>query len=98
MEQQAIFSYGSLGLAEGLFKQALAEDPEFIEAKLGLARNYIMMKGTGLLTDEQAASAVKPLLRQVRDKQPDNPLARALELALPLSGPAMMTEAERRPS
>ena len=80
MEQQAIGSYGSLSAAESLFKQALASDPGFIDAKLGLARNYYMQFNTGLIKEPQMQQAVAPILDQVREEQPDNRLARALEL------------------
>ena len=42
LEQQAIFSYGSLEIAENHFKQALARDPEFTDARLALVRNYVL--------------------------------------------------------
>jgi len=80
LEQQAIFSYGSLTLAENHFKQALARDPDFTDARLALARNYLLMNGTGLLKDEETLELVNPLIAQVREKQPDNRLARGLEL------------------
>ena len=80
MEQQAIGSYGSLSTAESLFKQALATDPGFIDAKLGLARNYYMQFNTGLIEKPQMQQAVASILNQVREEQPDNRLARALEL------------------
>jgi TolB-like protein/cytochrome c-type biogenesis protein CcmH/NrfG len=80
MEQQAIGSYGSLSSAESLFKQALGIDPGFIDAKLGLARNYYMQFNTGLIDETQMQEAVRPLLDQVREVHPDNRLARVIEL------------------
>ena len=79
MEQQAIGSYSSLSSAESLLKQALASDPGFIDAKLSLARNYIMQFNTGLINEEQMQQAIAPLLSQVREVQPENRLARAIE-------------------
>ena len=84
LEQQAIFSYGSLELAENHFQQALAHDPTFTEARLALIRNYIMKHGTGLLNDEELAELANPLISQVREQQPGNRLARAFELVISL--------------
>ena len=80
MEQQAIGSYSSLSSAESLFKQALAADPGFIDAKLGLARNHYMQFSTGLIKEAQMQQAVEPLLDQVQEVQPGNRLARAIEI------------------
>jgi TolB-like protein/Tfp pilus assembly protein PilF len=80
LEQQAIYSYGSLAIADNSFKQALARDPEFTDARLALARNYLLKNGTGLIKDEEAAELAMPLIAQVREQHPDNRLARVLEL------------------
>ena len=82
LEQQAVFSYSSLEIAENHFKQALAHDPAFSDARLSLIRNYMMKHGTGLLNDEELARLTDPLIRQVREQQPDNRLTRAFELAI----------------
>jgi tetratricopeptide (TPR) repeat protein len=84
LEQQAIYSYGSLNNAENHFKQALAQDPDFTDARLALARNYLLQLNTGLIKADAARAMAEPLLRQVREQEPDNPLARALELSLDL--------------
>ena len=42
-------SYGSLQAAEGLLKDALSKDPEFLDAKTELARNYLDQMLTGLV-------------------------------------------------
>jgi TolB-like protein len=81
MEQQAIYSYTSLAVAEGHFKDALARDPNFAEAKMALARNYGLKMNTGLIEYPEAVAAALPLLEQVKDQFPEEPLARALELA-----------------
>lgn len=80
LEQQAIFSYGSLEMAENQFKQALAHDPDFTDARLALARNYLLKHRTGLIGTQEMSARVQPLLAQVREQHPDNHLARALEL------------------
>jgi TolB-like protein/Flp pilus assembly protein TadD len=84
LEQQAIYSYGSLGVAENHFKQAMARDPGFTDARLALARNYLFKYSTGLINDQEVRALIEPLIRQVREQEPDNPLARALELSLNL--------------
>ena len=96
MEQQAIYSFGSMQAAESLFKQALAADPDFIDAKLGLARNYLMMNDTGLLNRAETEERLQPILEQVRAQHPDNLLARACELELRLRNPQLMDEATRQ--
>jgi TolB-like protein/Tfp pilus assembly protein PilF len=80
LEQQAIYSYGSLSEAENHFKQALARDPGFTDARLALVRNYQLKMSTGLIDDAELQAATEPLISQVRMTEPDNPLARALEL------------------
>lgn len=96
LEQQAIGSYGSLSNAENLFKQALATDPDFVDVKLALARNYIMQFDTGLIEEPQMQQAVTPLLSQVREVQPDNRLARAIEKFARLNPDVMMKQATLR--
>jgi len=82
LEQQAIFSYSSLEIAENHFKQALAHDPAFTDARLSLIRNYMMKNGTGLISDKELPTFTDPLISQVREQQPDNRLTRAFELAI----------------
>jgi TolB-like protein len=84
LEQQAIYSYGGLEAAESHLKQALARDPGFTEARLALVRNYLFKFSTGLINNDEVRAATDPLIRQVREQQPDNPLARALQLSLDL--------------
>jgi TolB-like protein/tetratricopeptide (TPR) repeat protein len=82
LEQQAIYSYTSLDAAEDHFEQALARDPGFTEARLSLARNYLLQFSTGLIDIDETRTATGPLLLKVREQEPDNRLARALELVL----------------
>jgi TolB-like protein/Tfp pilus assembly protein PilF len=96
MEQQKIFSYSSLPIAEGHFKDALARDPGFAEAKLALARNYGLKLNTGLIEHEEATAAALPLLQQVKEQNPREPLARALELALVTDFQYTTLQAEKR--
>ncbi|MBE9550039.1 MAG: tetratricopeptide repeat protein [Proteobacteria bacterium] len=80
LEQQGIGSYSSLEMAENHFKQAFARDSGFVEARLALVRNYLMMIDTGLLTDEETSSRIESLIQQVREQAPDNRLAHAFEI------------------
>ncbi len=96
VEQQSIYSYSSLEVAESQFKQALSADPDFIDAKLGLVRNYFLMSDTGLIDDETAERNAAPLLQQVRDLQPDNRTAHAFELMLEGQKPAVFIDEQRR--
>jgi len=85
LEQQAINSYASLQKAQSLFKGALAADPQFVDAKLALARNYQMMAWTGIINSDDSLRQALPLIQQVLDSNPENYLARALKLFSELS-------------
>ncbi len=63
-------SYGSLQAAEGLLKDALSQDPEFLDAKTELARNYLDQMLTGLVDLDEAVPAVEALAGQVLAKRP----------------------------
>ena len=63
-------SYGSLQAAEGLLKDALSKDPEFLDAKTELARNYLDQMLTGLVAVDEAVPAVEALAGQVLAKRP----------------------------
>jgi len=78
LEQKNIASYGSLPQAEGLFKEALALDPDFSEAKVELAVTYRLQAETGILSAEEAEQKVRPLIDQVLDVNAEN--GRALGL------------------
>jgi TolB-like protein len=80
LEQQALFSYGSLAIAENHFKAALAFDPQFIDARIALIRNHLLKSGTGVITVEEIPDLVEPLIQQVNEQDPNNRLARAYEL------------------
>ena len=99
LEQQAIYSYGSLSIAENHFKQALARDPEFTDARLALVRNYLLKNGTGLIKNEEARLLVEPLIERVREQHPDNRLARALEIVTHIQTNLMtISKEEMQPS
>jgi TolB-like protein/predicted Zn-dependent protease len=87
LEEQAKFAYASLALAESHFKQALAQDPDFYEARVSLIRNHLLAYQTGMTDEAATEAAIRPLLAQVRENDPDNPHARAYELMFVLSAP-----------
>lgn len=72
LEQKNIASYGSLPNAEGIFKEALSLDPNFIEAKVELAFTYSLQSETGLLTGAEAEERIRPLLEQVLYVNPNH--------------------------
>ena len=96
LEQQAIYSYGSMAVAESHFKQALARDPAFTDARMALARNYLLKNGTGLITDEEAREQIEPLIRQAREQDPDSRLARAFELMIRMGVNSFNIDASER--
>jgi len=101
LEQQALFSYASLPAAENLFKEALAIDPDFTDAKLGLVRNQFLMMRTGLLNQEQAWAQSEPLIQQILNEDPGNLTAEALALTYRIwftsdVGPAELTQRVER--
>jgi TolB-like protein/Tfp pilus assembly protein PilF len=73
LEQKNISSYGSLPIAEGVFKEALSLDPNFVEAKVELAFTYLLQAETGLLTNDEAEQKIRPLLDQVLEEKPNHP-------------------------
>jgi len=85
LQQQAIFSYGSLNIAEDNFRQSLARDPDFIDARLALIRNYILKNSTGVINKDELRAFADPLITQVREQDSGSRLARAFELRIDLS-------------
>ena len=67
LEQKNIASYGSLPQAEGFFKEALALDPDFVEAKVELAVTYRLQLETGILGADETEQKIRPLIDQVLD-------------------------------
>jgi TolB-like protein len=80
MSQQGVGSYGSLGIAESLYKQAIAADPGFTEAKLALAWNYLAQADTGLISRVSSLQQAGPLIKQAIEDNPDLPTALVLDL------------------
>ncbi len=73
--------YVSLNNATEKFQQALALDPAFAPAKLGLIATWYKLAQTGAITRAEALRQGLPLLETVLAEQPDNSEAR-IQLAL----------------
>jgi TolB-like protein/tetratricopeptide (TPR) repeat protein len=86
LAQNAIRNYGSYTAAEGLFKSAIALDPDFHDAKLGLAQNYLEQASTGQITTQDAMRLASPLVSEVRAERPDDLAAEGLALILEAQG------------
>ncbi len=78
LAESAMGSYGSLQVAEGLLKDALALDPDFHAAKTKLAQGYIAQGDTGLMDEPAALRDAIALLEQVLNKQPNDVLAQSV--------------------
>jgi TolB-like protein/Tfp pilus assembly protein PilF len=81
-EQEAIFTFASLSESELLYKRALTLDPDFVDARLALARNYLKQSETGIISQDDAVRAARPLVATVRESDPGNRDAEALECIL----------------
>ncbi len=94
LEQRNLNSYGSLPQAERLFKEALAQDPDFSDARIALARTYFMMADTGLLDGSEAGERGRPLLASLlKGAQPD-PVAQAYDAILQIRDPTFAVRAD----
>ena len=80
LEQQAINTTDALFAADHLFKEALATDPDFLDARIGLARNILLMDWKDLLDDDASLSDASALLTEVLDQRPGDLSARGLDL------------------
>jgi len=69
-------SYESLQSSEGLLKDALAKDSNFLDAKTQLVNNYFQQVRTGLRPPKGTIAEMIALLEQVLAVQPDNVRAR----------------------
>ena len=78
ISENAKASHGSLQLAEGFLKDALALDPDFHDAKIELAKNYYWQWDTGLQEGSGVVDDAILLVEQVLDEQPDSVRATGL--------------------
>jgi len=72
MQQQNKESNTYLLLAETSFKKALALDPDFFEARLGLANTYLAQADTGEITFADALEKLVPLVDRLLEERPDD--------------------------
>lgn len=82
LSQQVTGSYGSLHEAEGLLKDALLVDAQFLDAKIALADVYSQQAGTGMRDFAAAQADGIVLLEQVLTSRPDDLLAQGKLLLL----------------
>jgi TolB-like protein len=85
LEQQAINTNDALFAADRLFKEALATDPGFLDARIGLARNILLMDWKDLLEDDTSLSEASALLTEVLGQRPGDLSARGLELMVQIN-------------
>jgi TolB-like protein/Tfp pilus assembly protein PilF len=69
-------SFESLGDSAEQFQQAIALDPDFTPAKLGLINSWSQMAKTGVITRQEALDRGMPLLEAIIEEYPDNSAAR----------------------
>jgi len=79
LEQHYIGGIASTAYAVSLFRESLALDQEFFEARLGLAESYWRQQKLGEITDVAARELVMPLLDVLLEERPDNGLALVLD-------------------
>ncbi|MDH3275145.1 MAG: hypothetical protein OEM99_11475 [Gammaproteobacteria bacterium] len=86
LEQQNINTKEALLNANQFFNAALEKDPEFVDAKLGLARNYIWQnwKSAVRLSDTEGYRTAQTLVREVLAQRPDNLSAQVMDRLLQL--------------
>ncbi len=94
LEQRNLRSYGSLPQAERLFKEALAQDRDFSDARIALARTYFEMADTGLLDGSEAAERGRPLLAPLLAGAKPDPLAQAYDAILQMRDPTFAVRAD----
>lgn len=80
LEQQAINTNDALIAADSLFKEALATDPDFLDARIGLARNILLKSWKDLANDDIELFEASALLTEVLDQRPGDLAATGLDL------------------
>jgi len=86
LEQQNINTLEALSKADELFRAALEKDPEFVDAKLGLARNYMWQywKGSVFYSDPEEYRDAQTLVEEILAQRPDNISAQVMDRLLRL--------------
>jgi len=86
LEQLNLASYAALPAAERQFKQAVARDPRFADARIALARTYLQMASTGVITYPEAAARGRPILAPLLEGDGADQRARGYDAALRIRG------------
>jgi len=94
LKQRTTFSYGGLEAAEKLLKGALLIDPDFLDAKVELASNYLHQFETGLMSQNDALASALAVTEQVLLASPDNVAARAIHVYAQAGQKAMEGDSE----
>lgn len=68
----------NLERAENLFQQVLAQDPDYLPARMGLADTWAQMGRTGAISVAQTVERGVPMLEAILGQEPDNAAALAL--------------------
>lgn len=79
VRHQQVKTNRALRLAELAFREALARDPGFFEAKLELGYTYWELQRVGEMSQADATELLQPILDQLRHEAPDNGLVLALD-------------------
>ena len=82
LEQLNLASYSALPQAERHFKQAIARDPAFADARIALGRTYLLMGDTGVIGHPEAAARGRPVLAPLVAGEGADPRARAFDAML----------------
>jgi TolB-like protein/thioredoxin-like negative regulator of GroEL len=82
LEKNAENTYTSLPEAEILLQAALTVDPNFFEARIALARNYLKQMQTGIIGSEEGNSKIRVIAAQLLAKRPNNAVAKGLDLTM----------------
>ena len=72
LQQIAIDSFASLDAAEQAMQQALARDPNFLDAMVGLVRVEMLMAQTGKISKRTARLRARPWLARIERIDPGN--------------------------
>jgi adenylate cyclase len=72
LEQDATASFASYREAESLMQQALASDPNYVDAMVGLVKVWLDMARTGEISEEEFRARSAPMLDRVEAIDPDN--------------------------
>lgn len=86
LEQENIATNEATLKADQLFAAALDKDPDFVDAKLGLARNYIRQywRSAVRFSDPEEFRAAQSLIHEILAQRPDNLSAQVMDLLLQL--------------